>query len=49
MIEAVIVISTMVVFMGLIVFTRKAYGMTLDLQQQTRSNTLTPSGSCIGT
>ncbi len=49
MIEAVIVISTMVVFMGLIVFTRKAYGMKLDLQQQTRSNTLFYSShGCTG-
>ena len=40
MIEGVIVISTMLVFMGLIVWTRKSYGMKLDLQQQTRSNVL---------
>lgn len=48
-IEAVIVISTMVVFMGLIVFTRKAYGMKLDLQQQTRANVLYyASHGCTG-
>jgi hypothetical protein len=40
MIEGIIVISTMLVFMGLIVWTRQAYGMKLDLQQRTRSDTL---------
>lgn len=59
MIEAVIVISTMLIFMGLIVWTRQAYGMKLDMQQQTRSNTFyyasqgctggAPSGGAIPT
>ncbi|HVJ94735.1 MAG TPA: hypothetical protein VM580_33340 [Labilithrix sp.] len=40
MIEAVIVVSTMLVFLGLIVWTRNSYGMKLDLQQTTRSNVL---------
>jgi hypothetical protein len=40
MVEGVIVVSTMLLFMGLIVWTRKSYGMKLDLQQQTRSNVL---------
>jgi len=40
MIEAVIVISTMLVFFGLIVFVKKAYSAKLDLQQQTRANVL---------
>lgn len=40
MIEAVIVVSTMLVFMGLISYTRQSYGMKLDLQSQTRANTL---------
>jgi hypothetical protein len=38
--ESVIVISTMLIFLGLIVWTRQAYGMKLDLQQRTRSDTL---------
>lgn len=40
MIESVIVITTMLVFLGLIVWTRKAYGMKLDLIQQAQSDTL---------
>ncbi|MBX3225733.1 MAG: hypothetical protein KIT84_30850 [Labilithrix sp.] len=40
MIEGVIVVSTMLVFMGFINYSRQSYGMKLDLQQQTRSNTL---------
>jgi hypothetical protein len=49
MIEGVIVISTMLVFMGLIVYMRKAYGMKLDLQQTTRSNVLYyASHGCTG-
>ncbi|MBX3206403.1 MAG: hypothetical protein KF764_15120 [Labilithrix sp.] len=40
MIEAVIVISTMVVFMGTIAWTRQAYGAKLDYQQRTRSDVL---------
>lgn len=40
MLEAVIVISVMVVFSGLIVWTRQAYGMKLDMQQRTRSDAL---------
>ncbi len=40
MVEAVIVISTMVVFSGLIIWMRQAYGMKLDMQQQTRSDAL---------
>ncbi len=40
MIESVVVISTMLIFLGLIVWTRQAYGMKLDLQQRTRSDTL---------
>lgn len=40
MIEGVIAISTMLIFLGLIVWTRQAYGMKLDLQQKTRSDTL---------
>ncbi len=40
MIESVIVISTMLIFLGLIVWTRQAYGMKLDMQQRTRSDTL---------
>jgi hypothetical protein len=49
MIEGVIVISTMLVFLGLIVFVRKAYGAKLDLQQQTRANVLYYSShGCTG-
>jgi hypothetical protein len=49
MIEGVIVVTTMLVFMGLIVWTRKSYGMKLDLQQQTRSNVLYyASHGCTG-
>lgn len=40
MVEAVIVISTMLVFLGLIVWVRQAYGMKLDMQQKTRSEVL---------
>ena len=40
MIEGVIVVATMVVFMGLITYTRQSYGSKLDLQMQTRANTL---------
>lgn len=40
MIESVIVISTMLIFLGLIVWMRQAYGMKLDLQQKTRSDVL---------
>lgn len=39
MAEAVVVITTMLVFLGLIVWVRQAYGMKLDLQQQTRADT----------
>src|SRR5262245_18554497 len=49
MVEAVIVVSTMLVFMGIIVFTRRAYGMKLDLQQWTRANALDyASHACTG-
>ena len=49
MIEAIVVITTMLVFLGLIVWTRKSYGMKLDLQQTTRSNTLYfASHGCTG-
>lgn len=49
MIEGVFVVATMVVFMGLILWTRKSYGMKLDLQQQTRSNVLYYSShGCTG-
>jgi Flp pilus assembly protein TadG len=40
MIEAVIVLSTMLVFLGLIMWTRNSYGMKLDMQQSTRSSSL---------
>ena len=40
MIEGVIVMTTMVVFLGLIVWTRNSYAMKLDLQQSTRSSSL---------
>lgn len=40
MIEGVIVVSTMLVFMGFINYSRQSYGMKLDLQQQTRSSSL---------
>ncbi|MFO0736965.1 MAG: hypothetical protein U0270_13850 [Labilithrix sp.] len=40
MIEGVIVVATMLVFMGLITYTRQSYGSKLDLQMQTRANTL---------
>lgn len=39
MIEGIIVVSTMLVFMGLITYTRQGYGMKMDLQQATRANT----------
>lgn len=39
MAEGVVAITTMLVFLGLIVWVRQAYGMKLDLQQQTRSDT----------
>lgn len=49
MVEGVVVVSTMLVFMGLIVWTRKSYGMKLDLQQTTRSNVLFyASHGCTG-
>lgn len=40
MIEAIVVISVLLVFMGLIVWMRQAYGTKLDLQQRTRAETL---------
>ena len=40
MVEAVIVISTMLVFLGAISWTRQAYGTKLDYQQRTRSDVL---------
>lgn len=40
MVEGIVVVSTMLIFLGLIVWTRQAYGMKLDLQQQTRSDAL---------
>ena len=40
MVEGIIVISTMLIFLGLIVWTRQAYGMKLDMQQRTRSDVL---------
>jgi hypothetical protein len=40
MVEGVIVMSVFVVFSGLIVYMRKAYGAKLDMQQNTRSATL---------
>lgn len=49
MIEGVIVITTMLVFLGLIVFMRTAYGKKLDLQQGTRANVLYYSShGCTG-
>jgi hypothetical protein len=49
MIEGIIVISTMLVFMGLITYTRQSYGKKMDLQQQTRANTLFfASNGCEG-
>lgn len=49
MIEGIIVISTMLVFMGLITYTRQSYGKKLDLQQKTRSNVLYfASNGCDG-
>lgn len=40
MVEGVVVLSTMLVFFGLIVFTRNSYAEKLDLQQGTRSEVL---------
>jgi len=40
MIEGIIVVSTMLIFMGLIIWTRQAYGMKLDMQQRTRSDVM---------
>jgi hypothetical protein len=40
MVEGVIVVATMLVFMGFIQYTRQAYGTKLDLQMATRANTL---------
>jgi len=40
MIEGVIVVATMLVFMGMITYTRQSYGKKLDIQMQTRANTL---------
>ncbi len=40
MIESVVVISTMLIFLGLIMWMRQAYGMKLDMQQKTRSDVL---------
>lgn len=40
MIEGVIVVATMLVFMGMITYTRQSYGKKLDIQTQTRANTL---------
>ncbi len=49
MIEGIIVMTTMLVFIGFIVYTRKSYGMKLDLQQQTRANVLYyASHGCTG-
>lgn len=49
MIEAVIVLSTLLVFLGLIVWTRNSYGMKLDMQQSTRSSSLYyASHGCTG-
>lgn len=49
MLEGIIVITTMLVFLGLIVWTRKSYGMKLDLQQSTRSSVLYyASHGCTG-
>ena len=49
MVESVIVISTLLVFMGLIVFMRKSYGAKLDIQQTTRANVLYyASHGCTG-
>ena len=49
MVEGVVVISTMLVFLGAIMYARQAWGMKLDLQQQTRSDTLYyASHGCTG-
>jgi hypothetical protein len=40
MVEGIIVVSTMLIFMGLIIWTRQAYGMKLDMQQRTRSDVM---------
>lgn len=40
MIEGAVVVSTMLVFLGLIQFSKQSYAKKLDLQQQTRANTL---------
>lgn len=40
MVEGILVISTFLVFLGLIVYTRKSYVAKLDMQQNTRSATL---------
>jgi Flp pilus assembly protein TadG len=49
MVEAVIVMSVMLMFMGLIVWTRNSYAMKMDLQQETRSSSLYyASHACTG-
>jgi hypothetical protein len=40
MLEGVIVITTFLVFFGLIMWSRNAYGLKLDMQQKTRSEVL---------
>lgn len=40
MAEAAIVMTTLLVFLGVIIWTRNSYGMKLDMQQQTRSSSL---------
>jgi hypothetical protein len=40
MIEGLVVMSTMLVFVGLIVWTRNSYAMKMDLQQETRASSL---------
>jgi hypothetical protein len=49
LVEGIVVISTMLCFLGLIMYARAAYGMKLDLQQQTRSETFYyASHGCAG-
>jgi len=49
MLEGILVVSTMLVFLGLIVYARNAYVTKLDLQQRTRSNVLYYSShGCTG-
>ncbi len=49
MVEGIVVISGMLVFFGLVVGVRNAYGAKLDLQQGTRSNVLySASHACQG-